>query len=87
MSHQNDKAEKTKESRSSALNGQVTPLALSFDTEVSSGFLESDFNGPAFDEISDDVGGQPDECRWRSKRRSQLGLWDRGLKPSAEGAG
>ncbi|MBV7337401.1 hypothetical protein KFU94_56055 [Chloroflexi bacterium TSY] len=35
MSHQNDKAEKTKESRSSALNGQVTPLALSFDTEMS----------------------------------------------------
>ena len=47
MGGEGDPGEQTKEDGSSTSNGQVRPLTLGLDSQVSSAFLEGDFQLPA----------------------------------------
>lgn len=47
----------TQESRRAAGDGEVAPLALGFDAQVSPGFVEGDFELPAQDKPRDDLLG------------------------------
>ena len=57
MRPEGDEREYAKQRRGGAQNGEVGPLALSFDAEMSAGVLEGDLKLPAGDKPLEDIDG------------------------------
>ena len=57
MRPEGDEREQAKQRRGGAQNGEVGPLALSFDAEMGAGVLEGDLKLPAGDEPLEDIDG------------------------------
>ncbi len=57
LHEERDEREERQAQRRGARDGQVVPLALAFDAQVSAGFLEGGFHRPAAHEGVDDGGG------------------------------
>ena len=57
MRPEGDQREQAKQRRGGAQNGEVGPLALSFDAEMGAGILEGDLQLPAGDKPLKDIEG------------------------------
>ena len=66
MREQGDDGKQAQEGRGHAGDGQVSPLPLSFDTEIRADFLQRDFDLPPLDKSSHNLSG-----RERQSRRQQ----------------
>ena len=77
MRPEGDEREQAKQRRGGAQNGEVGPLALSFDAEMGAAFLEGDLQLPARDEPLEDIDGSGVEIgaeeglRWSSPSGSR----------------
>ena len=82
MRPEGDEREQAKQRRGGAQNGEVGPLALSFDAEMGACVLEGDLKLPAGDEPLEDIDGSGVEIGTEEGLRLKLADWIADQQPS-----